>query len=69
MFAKTLYGEWTTRWVLDGELYAIDNGAGFPIVSATVSRSHYIYEKSDGSVVNGNYSKNYLPALPILLLR
>ena len=69
MLAKTLYGEWTTRWVLDGELYAIDNGVGFPIVSATVSRSHYIYEKSDGSVVNGNYSKNYLPALPILLLR
>ena len=69
MFAKTLLGEWTTRWVLDGDLWANENVFGFKIASATVSRTSYIYEKFDGTPVYGKHTGTYLPALPILLLR
>ena len=69
MFAKTPLGEWTTRWVLDGDLWANENGFGFKIASATVSRTSYIYEKLDGTPVHGKHAGTYLPALPILLLR
>ena len=69
MLAKTPLGEWTTRWVLDGDLWANENGFGFKIASATVSRTSYIYEKLDGTFVTGVHTGTYLPALPILLLR
>ena len=68
MFAKTPLGEWTTRWVLDGDLWAGEL-FDFKIASATVSRTSYIYEKLDGTPVHGKHVGTYLPALPILLLR
>lgn len=69
LFAKTPLGEWTTRWVLDGELWAGEIGFDFKIASATLSRTSYIYEKLDGTLVKTPYKGMYLPALPILLLR
>jgi len=69
MLAKTPLGEWTTRWVLDGDLWAGKKGLDFKIASATVSRTSYIYEKLDGTSVTGMHTGTYLPALPILLLR
>lgn len=68
MFAKTPLGEWTTRWVLDGDLWAGEN-FDFKIASATMSRTSYVYEKLDGTPIYGKHSGTYLPALPILLLR
>ena len=69
MFAKTPLGEWTTRWVLGGDLWAGAVGLDFKIASATVSRRSYVYEKLDGTLVKDSYKGMYLPALPILLLR
>ena len=69
MFAKTPLGEWTTRWVLDGDLWAGKEVLDFKIASATVSRRSYVYEKLDGTLVTVPYKGTYLPALPILLLR
>ena len=69
MFAKTPLGEWTTRWVLEGDLWAGAVGLDFKIASATVSRRSYVYEKLDGTLVTVPYKGTYLPALPILLLR
>ena len=69
MFAKTMLGEWTTHWVLDGELTAVENGVEFPIVSATVARSYYIFTRPDGTAVSGKFKGTYLPAIPILLLK
>lgn len=69
MLAKTSLGEWTTHWVLDGELTAVENGVEFPIVSATVSRSYYLFVLPNGSVISERYKGTYLPAIPILLLR
>ena len=43
MLAKTPLGEWVTRWVLDGDLWAGKKGLDFKIASATVSRTSYIY--------------------------
>ena len=68
MFAKTPLGEWTTRWVLDGDLWAGEN-FDFKIASATVSRTSYVYEKLDRTLVTVPYKGTYLPALPILLMR
>lgn len=69
MLAKTTLGEWTTHWVLDGNLTAVEKGVEFPITAVTVSRTDYYYDLPNGSPVNGKYSSPYLPALPILLLR
>ena len=69
MFKKVNSGEWTTRWVLDGDLWAGAVGLDFKIASATVSRRSYVYEKLDGTLVTVPYKGTYLPALPILLLR
>ena len=69
MLAKTPLSEWVTRWFLDGDLWAGKKGLDFKIVSATVSRTSYIYEKLDGTSVTGMHTGTYLPALPILLLR
>lgn len=69
MLAKTPLGEWTTRWVLDGDLSAVVNGAEVPIVSATVTRTAYSYMLANGAIVSGKYKGTYLPAVPILLLR
>ena len=69
MFAKTPLGEWVTRWVLDGDLWAGKEVLDFKIASATVSRRSYVYEKLDGTLVTVPYKGTYLPALPILLLR
>ena len=69
MFAKTPLGEWTTRWVLDGDLWAGAVGLDFKIASATVSRRSYVYEKLDGALVTVPCKGTYLPAFPILLLR
>ncbi|OWV19400.1 hypothetical protein B7982_14340 [Fibrobacter sp. UWB2] len=68
MFTKTPLGEWVTRWVLDGDLWAGKKGLDFKIASATVSRTSYIYEKLDGTFVTGAHTGTYLPALPILFL-
>lgn len=67
-FAKTPLGEWKTRWVLDGELWA-GEFFDFKIASATVSRTSYVYEKLDGTPVFGKHSGTFLPVIPILLLR
>ena len=69
MLAKTTLGEWTTHWVLDGNLTAVEKGVEFPITAVTVSRTDYYYDSPNGPPVNGKYSSPYLPALPILLLR
>ena len=71
MLARTPLAEWVTRWVLDGELFATNEGSTFvfPITSATVSRTYYSYQKFDGTFVTGAHTGTYLPALPILLLR
>ena len=69
MLAKTTLGEWTTHWVLDGNLTAVEKGVEFPITAVTVSRTDYYYDLPNGSPMNGKYSSPYLPALPILLLR
>ena len=65
MFTKTPLGEWITRWVLDGDLWA----GSFKIASATVSRTSYIYEKLDGTPLYGKHTGTYLPTIPVLLLR
>ena len=67
MLEKTAPGVWTTRWVLDGDMYAYENGTQIPISSATVSWSYYVYELPDGTSMSDRYSGHYLPALPILL--
>ena len=36
MLAKTPLGEWTTHWVLDGDLYAAEKGSWIPITSAMI---------------------------------
>ena len=70
MFVKAPSGEWTTRWVLDGELYVKDKNTKVLLSSATMTRTSYVYQKADGSSpVNGEHTSSYLPALPILLLR
>jgi hypothetical protein len=69
MLVKTSSDEWTTRWVLDGNLYAVEKGREYQINSATVSRTGYNYENSDGSHVNGYHTANHLPSIPLLLLR
>ena len=70
MFVKAPSGEWTTRWVLDGELYVMEKNTKVPLSSATMTRTSYVYQKIDGSSpVNGKHTSPYLPALPILLLR
>ena len=69
LFVRGASKEWTTRWVLDGNLYASEKGVESVVESATVSRTSYSFGKSDGTVVTGKYSSPYLPAIPILLLR
>ena len=69
MLAKTPLGEWTTHWVLDGDLSAVVNGTEVPIVSATVTRTAYSYMLANGTVISEKYKGTYLPAIPILLLR
>ena len=69
MFKKVNLGKWTTRWVLDGELYALENNKKVILSSATVTWSSFLYEKYDGLFLSGKYKGTYLPALPILLLR
>ena len=69
MFKKMNLGKWTTRWVLDGELYALENNKKVILSSATVTWSSFLYEKSDGLFLSGKYKGTYLPALPILLRR
>jgi hypothetical protein len=69
LLVKGASKEWTTRWVLDGNLYASEKGVESVVESATVSRTSYSFGKSDGTVVTGKYSSAYLPAIPILLLR
>lgn len=69
MLAKTPLGEWTTHWVLDGDLSAVVNGTEVPIISATVTRTAYSYMLANGAVVSEKYKGPYLPAIPILLLR
>lgn len=70
MFVKAPSGEWTTLWVLDGELYVKDKNTKVPLSSATMTRTSYVYQKIDGtSPVNGKHTSSHLPALPILLLR
>jgi hypothetical protein len=66
MFTKTPLGEWVTRWVLDGDLWAGKKGLDFKIASATVSRTSYIYQNLDGTSVTGAHTGTYLPALPML---
>ena len=69
MLAKTTLGEWTTHWVLDGNLTAVENGVEFPIISATFNWSYYVYERANGTPIDSRDDVTYLPALPILLLR
>ncbi len=69
MLAKTTLGEWTTHWVLDGDLTAVENGVEFPITSATFDWSYYVYERANGTPIDSRDAVTYLPALPILLLR
>jgi len=69
MLAKTTLGEWTTHWVLDGDLTAVENGVEFPITSATFNWSYYVYERANGTPIDSRDAVTYLPALPILLLR
>lgn len=71
MFVKTSDNKWTTRWVLDGELYVYDKETNTKIrlKSATMDRLNYVYEKADGSSMFGQFEGPYLPAIPILLLR
>jgi hypothetical protein len=69
ILTKTSPWEWTARWVLDGNLYTVENGAEIQISSATVSKSYCLYERLDGSSGSEKYTGVYLPAIPILLLR
>ena len=69
MLAKTTLGEWTTHWVLDGDLTAVEKGVEIPITSATFNWSYYVYERANGTPIDSRESVTYLPALPILLLR
>ncbi len=69
LFEKTSRGEWTTRGVLDGELYAAEYGSKIPLSSVTTARTYYTYVLLDGTPVNVKYKGPYLPAIPILLLR
>ena len=48
IFKKVNPGEWTTRWVLDGELYAMEQNNKVPLTSATVTWSSFLYEKEGG---------------------
>ena len=66
MFTKTPLGEWVTRWVLDGDLWAGKKGLDFKIASAAVSRTSYVYENLDGTLVKNPYKGTYLPTLPML---
>ena len=69
MLKKVNLGGWTTRWVLDGELYALEKNKKVLLSSATVTWSSFLYEKENGTFMSGKYNGIYLPALPILLLR
>ena len=69
IFKKVKPGEWTTRWVLDGELYAMEQNNKVPLTSATVTWSSFLYEKEDGTFMRDRFKGTYLPAIPILLLR
>ena len=69
MLAKTTLGEWTTHWVLDGDLTAVEKGVEIPITSATFNWSYYVYERANGTPIDSRETVTYLPALPILLLR
>ena len=55
--------------VLDGSLTITKNGNTKKIHSATTAKNFYQYTSQDGSVFQENTAVNYLPALPLLLLR
>lgn len=55
--------------VLDGSLTITKNGNTKEIHSATTAKNFYQYTSQDGSVFQENTAVNYLPALPLLLLR